>query len=162
MAVPEAEVARVHAGADVSFAVSAYPDRRFDGEIRYVSGAVRQTTRDLIAEAVVPNADGALKPGMFADVELVKGWRALPSLPRGAIAMRDGEPHAFFVVGSRLEERVLALGPAIGDRISVVKGAREGEQVALGELSDLMNGVRVQMGSAAAQLERADSRSLRR
>jgi RND family efflux transporter MFP subunit len=144
MAVPEAEIAKVHEGADVSFAVPAYPDRRFDGEIRYLSGAVRQTTRDLIAEAVVPNADGALKPGMFADVELVTGWRVLPSLPHAAIVGREGEPHAFFVVGGRLEERVLALGPAIGDRISVANGAREGEQVALGETGALSNGARVQ------------------
>ncbi len=144
MAVPEAEIAKVHVGAAVSFGVPAYPDRRFDGEIRYVSGAVRQTTRDLIAEAVVPNADGALKPGMFAEVELVTGWRALPSLPRAAIVGRDGEPHAFFVVEGRLEERVLALGPVIGDRISVGNGAREGEQVALGEPANLSNGARVQ------------------
>jgi membrane fusion protein (multidrug efflux system) len=144
MAVPEAEVAKVHVGAAVSFAVPAYPDRRFDGEIRYVSGAVRQTTRDLIAEAVVPNADGALKPGMFAEVELVTGWRALPSLPRAAIVGREGDSHAFFVVGGRLEERVLALGPAIGDRVSVAKGARDGEQVALGGPAELSNGARVQ------------------
>ena len=143
LAVPEVDIAKVHVGAEVSFAVSAYPDRRFDGEIRYVSGAVRQATRDLIAEAVVPNADGALKPGMFADVELVTGWRILPSLPRGAIVARDGEPHAFFVVDGRLEERVLALGPAIGDRVSVAAGARDGEQVALGELANLLNGARV-------------------
>ncbi len=144
MAVPEAEIAKLHVDADVSFAVSAYPDRRFDGKIRYVSGAVRQTTRDLLAEAVVPNADGALKPGMFADVEIVTGQRSLPSLPRGAIVGRDGESHAFFVVGGRLEERVLALGPAVGDRVSVARGARDGEQVALGELSELSNGARVE------------------
>jgi RND family efflux transporter MFP subunit len=143
MAVPEAEIAKVHVGTDVSFAVPAYPDRRFGGEIRYLSGAVRQTTRDLIAEAVVPNADGALKPGMFADVELVTGWRVLPSVPQAAIVGRDGESHAFFVVGGRLEERVLALGPAIGDRISVARGARDGEQVALGEPAELSNGARV-------------------
>jgi membrane fusion protein, multidrug efflux system len=144
MAVPEAELAKVRVGADVSFAVSAYPDRRFGGNIRFIAGAVRQTTRDLIVEAVVPNADGALKPGMFADVELVTGQRSLPSLPRAAIVGRDGESRAFFVVGGRLEERVLALGPAVGGRISVAKGARDGEQVALGELADLSNGARVE------------------
>ena len=144
LAVPEASVAKVHVGAAASFAVAAYPGRRFSGTIRYVSGAIRSTTRDLVVEALVPNADGTLKPGMFADVELVTGERSLPSVPRDAIALRDGEPHAFFVVDGRLEERVLALGPEVGDRISVERGARDGERIALGELARLTNGVPVE------------------
>ena len=91
IAVPEAQVASVKEGADVTFAVAAYPERRFPGKVRFVSGALRATTRDLIAEALVPNPDRLLLPGMFADVELVIGAQRLPSVPASAVRELDDQ-----------------------------------------------------------------------
>jgi RND family efflux transporter MFP subunit len=143
MAVPESDVGKVQEGAEVTFAVTAYPGRRFAGKIRFVSGALRSTTRDMVVEALVDNADKALKPGMFADVELSTGTRKLPSIPKAAVLERDGQSRAFFVVNGRLEERVLSLGPALDKRQSVLKGAALGEKVALGELAKFSNGQKV-------------------
>lgn len=143
IAVPEAQVANVKEGADVSFKVAAYPERRFHGKVRFVSGALRATTRDLIAEAVVPNADRLLLPGMFADVALVIGQERLPSVPLRAVAQQDEQARVFTVVAGRLEERVVALGATSGDRVAVSKGVREQEQVVISELAGLSNGQRV-------------------
>ena len=145
LSVPEADVQNVNQGGAVSFVVAAYPDRRFTGTVRFVSGVVRSTTRDLIVEAVVPNKERLLMPGMFADVELAVGQQRLPTIPRAAVFTRDDESHAFIVSTGRLEERVLALGPEVGDRVAVIRGANEGERVALGKLDDLKNGQRVAM-----------------
>lgn len=143
LAVPEAEVARVQPGAEVAFTVAAFPERRFTGQVKYVSGAVRETTRDLVVEALVPNPDRVLKPGMFANVQLTVGQRKLPALPQAAVFQRDQHSHAFFVVNGRLEQRVLATGPKTADLVTVQKGATVGEQVALGDLTQLSNGQRV-------------------
>lgn len=144
LAVPEAEVSHVAEGAEVSFKVAAYPERRFNGKIRFVSGALRATTRDLIVEALVDNADKALKPGMFADAELNVGRRKLPSILSASILQRDDTERAFFVVEGHLEERVLALGSKGGARVALEKGAREGERFVVGDLSKLVNGQPVQ------------------
>jgi hypothetical protein len=80
---------------------------------------------------------------MFADAELVVGQRRMPTVPQAAIFQRDDEAHAFVVVADRVEERVLALGPALGDRVAVVRGANDGERVAIGPLESLKNGQRV-------------------
>jgi membrane fusion protein, multidrug efflux system len=144
LAVPEAEVSHVAEGAEVSFKVAAYPERRFNGKIRFVSGALRATTRDLIVEALVDNADKALKPGMFADAELNVGRRKLPSILGTSILQRDDTERAFFVVEGHLEERVLALGSKGGARVALEKGAREGERFVVGDLSKLVNGQPVQ------------------
>jgi RND family efflux transporter MFP subunit len=143
LAVPEAEVSHVIEGADVSFRVAAYPERRFAGKIRFVSGALRSTTRDLIVEALVENTDKALKPGMFADAELNVGRRKLPSITRSAILQRDESERAFFVVDGHLEERVLAVSGRGGARIALEKGGRLGERFVVGDLSNLVNGQRV-------------------
>lgn len=143
IAVPEAQVASVKEGADVSFNVAAYPGRRFLGKVRFVSGALRATTRDLIAEAVVPNAERLLLPGMFADVALVIGQERLPSVPARAVSEQDEQARVFMVVAGRLEERVVALGPKVGERVAISRGVREQEQVVVSELSGLSNGQRV-------------------
>ena len=144
VAIPEAEVAQVQQGADVSFEVSAYPGRRFTGKIRYVSGVVRASTRDRVVEALVDNKDRALLPGMFADAELTVGTRVLPSVPRSAIVQRKEQAHLFVVEDGRLSERVVSLGPALGERVTVSFGVKLGQQVVVSDLAGISNGQRVQ------------------
>jgi membrane fusion protein (multidrug efflux system) len=143
IAVPEAQVANVKEGAEVSFRVAAYGDRLFTGKVRFVSGALRATTRDLVAEAIVPNAEHLLLPGMFADVELTVGSERLPSVPAAALIERDEQSRLFVVVDGRLEERIVALGPKVGDRASVRRGIKDGEQVVVSDRTGLGNGRKV-------------------
>ena len=81
ISVPESELAAVKRGQPVEFTVAAWPDQVFSGALRFVSPVVRQQSRDLIAEAVVQNKDGRLKPGMFAAVKLRVGDAPLPVVP---------------------------------------------------------------------------------
>lgn len=141
--VPEAQVANVKEGADVSFVVSAYGDRRFQGKVRFVSGALRANTRDLVAEAIVPNAERLLLPGMFADVELTVGSQRLPSVAVRSINERDDQSRVFAVVAGRLEERVVAVGPKQGERVAITRGVKEGDQIVVSDLTGLGNGRRV-------------------
>lgn len=143
LAVPESEVSKVKVGAEVSFTVAAFPGQRYQGKIRFVSGALRSSTRDLVVEALVQNPDKTLLPGMFADVELTTGRRKLPGVPKAALQVRDGQAHAFAVVAGRLEERLLSLGPEADDRVSVLKGAVIGDHFALPPFENLENGRRV-------------------
>ena len=140
IAVPESQVAAVKEGADVTFTVAAYSGRRFDGKVRFVSGALRATTRDLVVEAMVPNADRALLPGMFADVELTVGSQKLPSVPARALSEQDEQARVFVLVGGKLEERIVALGPKSGDRASIMRGVSDGEQVVVSDPKALSNG----------------------
>ena len=74
---------------------------------------------------------------MFADVELVVGSQRLPSVPKAALVPRDGQSRLFVVNDRRLEERVVALGPALGKRISVVDGVNLDERVVVSDPSRL-------------------------
>jgi membrane fusion protein, multidrug efflux system len=141
--VPESQVASVKEGASVTFAVAAYPDRRFEGKVRFVSGALRSTTRDLVAEAIVPNPERLLIPGMFADVELTVGSQKAASVPLRATREADEQTRVYVVAAGRLEERIVALGPKVGDRVAIVAGVKEGEQVVVSELAGLTNGRKV-------------------
>ena len=143
LAVPEAEASKVTEGAEVSFHVASFPDRRFTGKVRFVSGAIRAATRDLVVEALVDNPDKSLKPGMFADIELAVGSRKVAGVPKEATFERDGKPRAFFVIDGRVQERVLSTLPQVADTVPVLKGAKLGEAVAIGDIHALANGQRV-------------------
>lgn len=141
--VPEAQVANVKEGAAVSFTVAAYADRRFEGKVRFVSGALRSTTRDLVAEAIVANPERLLIPGMFADVELVVGTQKLPSVAAKAVRELDDQARVFVVTNGRLEERIVALGAKVGDRVAIARGVKDGEQVVVSDAAGLANGRKV-------------------
>jgi RND family efflux transporter MFP subunit len=136
-------VANVKENAEVSFTVAAYPGRKFSGKVRFVSGALRATTRDLVAEALVANPDRLLLPGMFADVELVVGSQKLPSVPERALRVVDEQTRLFAVAGGRLEERIVAVGPKVGDRVAIARGVSETDLVVVSELAGLANGRKV-------------------
>ena len=98
-------------------------DRAFTGKVTRISPAVNTGTRAFPFEAVVPNADGALKPGTFArvHVESAKVDEVL-TLPYAALQYRYGVNRVFVVTGDKLEMRELQVGERLGDRIEVTAG----------------------------------------
>lgn len=144
LTVPEADLAHLKEGSKVTFSVAAYPNDSFKGVVKYISGAVRATTRDLVAEAIVENESKKLLPGMFADVSLSTGSQKLASVPLAAVFERQEKKHVFVVVNNRLEERVLQYGPEVDGRLTVHVGVKAGEKVVVGKLQGLQNGARVE------------------
>jgi len=71
--IPEKMAPWISVGQPVELHVDAYPDRPFTGKISRISPAVNTSTRAFPFEALVPNRDGALKPGTFARVHIESG-----------------------------------------------------------------------------------------
>ncbi len=144
LSVPEANIAAVHQGGALTFTVAAYPDRTFSGTVRYVGAAVRERTRDLMVEAEVPNPNRALRPGMFAAVQLATGEVPLPVVPKESVVTREGASCVFAVVDRRVEQRVVQLGPSRGDVVAVVRGVAAKDKVVLKPAETLQNGQAVE------------------
>jgi RND family efflux transporter MFP subunit len=68
--VPEANAPSIQPGTTADIHVQAYPDRVFLGNVVRNAGALDITSRTLRTEIHVPNHDGALLPGAYADVRL--------------------------------------------------------------------------------------------
>ncbi len=138
--VPEADIGAVKQGGTMTFTVPTFPGRPFAGTVRFISAAVRETTRDMIAEAVVDNADRALRPGMFASISLLVGEAPLPVVPGTAVVEKNGRTHVFAVVDSRLEERIVQTGATKGALIAIVRGLKSGEKVVAAPTDAIKNG----------------------
>src|SRR5262249_48599449 len=68
--VPESKAAQLSKDMDANFKVPAYADRRFSANVYQIASMADPQTREVQCWARVPNADGVLRAGYFADVRL--------------------------------------------------------------------------------------------
>lgn len=127
--VPEQSVALVKTGLAVDFKVAAFPAETFKGSIRYIGPSLRATSRDLVVEAVVPNADKRLRPGMFATAKIALGESPSPVVPKGAVRVDGSLRRIFVAAGERIEERIVKVGEERDGVLEIEQGVKVGEKV---------------------------------
>jgi cobalt-zinc-cadmium efflux system membrane fusion protein len=76
--VYENDLGDVHVGDTAELRLNAYPDKVFHGKVADISRVLDPTTRSAKVRIVLPNEDGALRPGMFA----VATFRSRKAQPR--------------------------------------------------------------------------------
>src|SRR6266540_2983583 len=147
LTVPEQYLSHVKTGQAVRLTVDAYPGEVFNAKVRFVSPALKADQRALTVEAVAPNADGRLKPGLFATALLQQPEPAPAMLvPATAVETVSGTSHVYVVAAeNKVEERIVTLGEKVGDRIELATGVKTGERVAANPRGKLADGVRVQI-----------------
>jgi RND family efflux transporter MFP subunit len=147
LTVPEQYLSQVTTGQAVRLSVDAYPNEVFTAKVRFVSPSLKSDQRALTVEAVAPNADGRLKPGLFATA-LLQHPSPAPAIlvPASAVETVAGTSRVYVIAaGERIEERIVTLGEKVGDRIELASGVKAGERVAANPRGKLADGVRVQI-----------------
>jgi RND family efflux transporter MFP subunit len=144
LTVPEQFVAEVGVGRPVSLSVDAYPDRTFQGAVRFVSPALSADKRALTVEASVPNENGDLKPGMFATARVQQAQDTPAVLvPAEAVQTIGGTSRVYVIKGDRAEERIVTTGQTLDRRVEITSGLKAGERVATDNIGQLADGVKV-------------------
>src|SRR5262245_55259921 len=147
LTVPEQYLSQVSSGQTVRLSVDAYPNEVFSGKVRFVSPSLKSDQRALTVEAIAPNADGRLKPGLFATA-LLEHPSPAPAIlvPASAVETVAGTSRVYVVAaGERIEERIVTIGEKVGDRVELASGVKAGERVAANPRGKLADGVRVQI-----------------
>ena len=147
MTVPEQYLSQVSTGQAVRLTVDAYPNEVFPAKVRFVSPALKSDQRALTVEAVAPNTDGRLKPGLFATA-LLQQTAPAPALlvPASAVETVAGTSRVYVVAGTdKVEERIVTVGEKVGDAIELTSGVKAAETVAANPRGKLSDGVRVQV-----------------
>ena len=129
MTMAEADMAQVAVGQQVHFSVAAHPGKSFVGTVKYIDPAVRSVSRDLRVDAVVPNPERLLSPGMSATVLLQLPDAPALAVPLAAVRNNGQGPRVYVVVDKRLEERAVQLGPQRDDHVAILDGLHRGETI---------------------------------
>jgi RND family efflux transporter MFP subunit len=130
VAVPEADVAAVVRGAEVEFAVPAYPGVLFHGRVARLAETVDPKTRTMAVELDVTNADGKLAAGMYPEVR----WPARSSaqslaVPKTSVVVTTERVFVIRVRGGRAEWVDVKRGLSDKDTIEVLGDLKAGDEV---------------------------------
>lgn len=144
--VPERYAGRVRTGDDVLFTVAG-AEGTFRGEVYAVEPRVDVGTRTLQIRARVPNPDGQLLPGAFADLELIVAEipDALP-VPAIAVISELGGKRVWVLEGGKAAPRTVETGIRTESVVQITDGLAPGDTVLTSGLQTVRAGqpVRVQ------------------
>ena len=133
----EGDLATVQLEQKVTLVVSSFPGETFEGVVAFIDPIVDPRTRTAQIRVEVPNKDGRLSPGMFADavIHARDGEGAEPPLviPETAPLFTGKRSLVYVEVPDTskptYEARVVQLGAKAGDVYPVAAGLREGERI---------------------------------
>ena len=130
--VLEKDVPLLKAGLKAKVRVESYPGRVFEGRVEKINSALDLSTRTLQTEVYIPNSDRSLKPGMFANVEVVLLEKPQTlAIPREAILEAGSEMSVFVVEGKQAVRRDITIGYEQDRMVEVLRGLNEGDQVVI-------------------------------
>ncbi|MBQ7269792.1 MAG: efflux RND transporter periplasmic adaptor subunit [Bacteroidales bacterium] len=146
--ISESDYSRVNRGDKVTVEADALPSRRFQGTIQRIYPTMDASSHTFNAEVIVPNADRALRPGMFARVTVTFDTQNSVMIPDIAVIklQGSGQRMAYVVTESGVAQlRVLTLGVHVGKEYEVLSGLDEGDKVVVKGQSSLQDGVKVKV-----------------
>jgi RND family efflux transporter MFP subunit len=142
VAVPELYAAAVRAGLTATIELPAYPGQHFTGKVARTAEAIDPATRTLRTEIDVPNRDGKLFPGSFAQVHFgVNVTTQRMSVPVNALLFRAEGPRAA-VVGSdgKVHLKPVTIGQDYGTEVEVLGGLDATDSIVLNPSDSLEEG----------------------
>ena len=130
LSVYEMDARSVRVGVPVELAVDALPGRAYRGRVRFIEPTVDATTRSLTARVEVANADGALRPGMYAVARVRPSGTPVLAVPRDAVLPTGTRNIVFRNLGDgRFAPREVVVGVRGDSLVEIVRGLEPGDEV---------------------------------
>jgi membrane fusion protein (multidrug efflux system) len=141
----ERDSSRVVVGQEVRVTVAPFPGETFHGVVTVISPTIDVRTRTLRVKAQIDNADGRLRPGLFARADLGIAVReAVLLVPEEAILLRsDGSVVFRRAEGNRVERVIVETGEHRGNRVEIARGLAPRDQVVTRGQAGLVDGALV-------------------
>ncbi|MFQ5780079.1 MAG: efflux RND transporter periplasmic adaptor subunit [Nitrospiria bacterium] len=126
----ESELPLIKVGQKATVTLSYLPGERFQGEVTYIYPYLNEARRTATVRLVFDNADGKLKPGMYANVEITAPVTKGLAVPESAI-LDSGLREVAFVAkaGGMFEPREVKIGQRINHDVVILNGLNAGEKV---------------------------------
>jgi cobalt-zinc-cadmium efflux system membrane fusion protein len=128
--VPESDSGLVAKGQKVDATLVAYPDKVFHGNVTFVNPVLQSDTRRDLVRITFANADGLLKPNMFANASIDIPQPEQVFIPQSALLMNNDSITVFVEVSPwTFERRSVDISYDESDGTRVLKGLKEGDRV---------------------------------
>ncbi len=149
--LPEVHLSRVHLGTPGIVRVDGIA-RSYESQVAILNDRVDPVSRAFEVRLAIENPDYALKPGLFAELELHPEPREATLLERGALLGGEGAAYVFVLADGHAARRPVRMKELDAARVEVLEGLAPGDRVLLGpNLAQLVEGTPV-----AIEVTRAD------
>jgi Cu(I)/Ag(I) efflux system membrane fusion protein len=128
--VPEFGAAQIRKGIQAQLEFPASGLRPLTAAVEFVDPVLTEQTRTLRVRFALPNPDGRLRPGMYGTAIFKTQPRPTLTVPRDAVVDTGQSQHVYVATGpGQYEPRTVQLGARLQDRVEILGGLREGEEV---------------------------------
>jgi membrane fusion protein, multidrug efflux system len=158
--LPQQALATLRPGQKTRLRTDIFPGAQWDGEVSTVNTEVDVATRNVRVRATFPNGDGRLRPGMYANVEVLSSDKRPVLLIPATAAIFAPYGDSVFVLEEKKDpsgkpsalarQKFVRLGERRGDFVAVESGLGAGEKVVSSGAFKLKNGMAVVVNDALA------------
>ena len=151
--VPEIDAPAVRANLKATIELPSFPGRHFSGSVTRTADAIDPDTRTLRTEIDVPNRDGQLLPGSYAQVHFgVKVLAVRMSVPVNALLFRAEGPRAAVVDSDgKVHLKAVVIGRDYGTDVEILSGLDPAENIVLNPSDSLEDGQTVHVTKEGGQ-----------
>jgi RND family efflux transporter MFP subunit len=152
VSVPEIYAPAVHTGLGAYLELTQYPGEKFQGKVVRTADAIDLASRTLNTEVDVPNRNGQLLPGGYAQVHLLVGVTGTRlQVPVNALLFRSEGLRAVVVdANHKTHLQQLAIGRDYGTALEVLQGLRPEDWIVLNPPDSIEEGIQVNVKAAPA------------
>lgn len=158
--LPQQALAYLKLNQKVELRTDTFPKDSWAGTITAVNPEVDASTRNVKVRATFPNADGRLRPGMFANVDVLSSdSRTVQMLPVTSVLYAPYGDTVYLVEkkagadgkeGLVAKQQFVRLGEKRGDYVEVLEGLKAGQLVVSSGAFKLRNGAALAVDNALA------------
>jgi membrane fusion protein, multidrug efflux system len=148
--LPQQALADLRPGMQARLRTDVFPGKTWEGEVSTVNPEVDVATRNVRVRGTFPNTDGLLRPGMFANVEVLSpDKRRVLVIPATAVIYAPYGDSIFTLDEKKdpqgntslvAQQKFVRLGERRGDLVEVVSGVNAGETLVSSGAFKLRNG----------------------
>lgn len=137
-AVPELEARYVDVGDDVTIDVQSLRGAQFPGKVTRTSVVLDEESRSLRTIIDIDNADGRMRPGMYAVAKLkLDEHKDVLTLPSAAVVRQDREAFCYRLIEGKATKTLVQLGLRVGDDWEITSGISDGDTVIVNKANTL-------------------------
>lgn len=138
--IPEQFMGQVHEGLKLSVTFDALPGQARDGVVGAISPLVDVGGRSILLRAEIGNADGFLRPGLFARVQLLFSDGKALVVPETALIPSGDSKSVYKVMQGRVQRVTVRTGQRRGGNVEILEGLQAGDQVVVAGLQKIGDG----------------------
>lgn len=152
--VPEAALASVQPGNEVTGTSTSYPGRTFEGQVSTIDARLDVATRAVNVRADFPNPDKLLRPGMLIQVDLYRPERKALVIAEIAVVQVGRDSYVYRAgADNTVEQAGVETGARRSGRVEITSGLEAGDRIVVDGTGKLRDGAKISEDSGQAGAE---------